>query len=86
MRTPCLVFALSFPLAAPLARAQANHDGREATAALSDAATKTGALPLQAGSADSALRVTLAPGAFTLLLSGADGGTGNHLVEIHEIR
>ena len=54
-------------------------------AALIDAAQKAGAFALAAGSADSALLVALEPGAYTVLISGANGGTGNCLVEIYEV-
>ena len=37
------------------------------------------------GSKDAALLVTLPPGAYTAQLSGADGGTGNGLIEIYEV-
>jgi hypothetical protein len=37
------------------------------------------------GSKDAALLITLPPGAYTAQLSGADGGTGNGLIEIYEV-
>lgn len=37
------------------------------------------------GSADSALLLTLLPGAYTLQVSGADGGTGIAMVELYEM-
>ena len=67
---------------------QAN-DGWETApdpAALAAAAQKVAAFPLRAGSADAAMLVTLEPAAYTVLISGADGGTGNCLVEIYEVR
>jgi hypothetical protein len=33
----------------------------------------------------SALLATLEPGAYTVLVSGANGGTGNCLVEVYEV-
>ena len=39
----------------------------------------------QAGSADSAMVLTLPPGAYTVEVSGADGGSGVALVEIYEV-
>ncbi|MBL9201576.1 MAG: endo-1,4-beta-xylanase [Opitutaceae bacterium] len=53
-------------------------------AAIAAAGTRTGAFALKAGNADAALLVTLEPGAYTVLITGADGGTGNCLVEIYE--
>ena len=54
-------------------------------AAMTAAGTRTGAFALKAGTADAALLVTLEPGAYTVLISGADGGTGHCLVEIYEV-
>jgi sugar lactone lactonase YvrE len=44
-----------------------------------------GAFPLDSGSADSAMVLTLPPGEYTAEVSGADGGTGFALVEIYEL-
>ena len=55
-------------------------------AAIATAAQQTGAFALKSGNADSALLATLEPGAYTVLISGADGGTGNCLVEIYEVK
>jgi len=44
-----------------------------------------GAFSLMAGSADSAMLLTLPPGAYTAEVSGADGGVGIALVEIYEL-
>lgn len=44
-----------------------------------------GAFPLDAGSKDAALLITLPPGGYTAQISGADGGTGEALVEIYEV-
>lgn len=50
------------------------------------AAAKTvGAFAFPEGSADAALLVELAPGAYTLVVTGADGGTGVALVEAYEL-
>ena len=54
-------------------------------ARLATQGTRTGAFALKAGTADAALLVTLEPGAYTVLISGADGGTGHCLVEIYEV-
>ncbi len=57
-----------------------------ATAAdLITAANTTGAFALPAGSKDSALIVTLAPGQYTAQVSGPTGATGIALVEIYEL-
>ncbi len=53
-------------------------------AAITAAGLRAGAFALKAGNADAALLVTLEPGAYTVLISGANGGTGNCLVEIYE--
>lgn len=44
-----------------------------------------GAFPLQAGSKDAALLVSLPPGSYTAELSGADGGSGNGLIEVYDV-
>jgi hypothetical protein len=49
-------------------------------------ASRVGAFALSESSADSALLVTLAPGGYTLHISGADGGTGVVLAEVFEVR
>ena len=56
------------------------------TAALSAAFSQVGAFPLEAESLDSALLVTLSPGAYTTQLSGANTTTGLGLLEIYEVR
>ncbi|MBI5693263.1 MAG: hypothetical protein HZC55_24560 [Verrucomicrobia bacterium] len=50
------------------------------------AATKVGAFPFAAGSRDAAALVSLKPGAYTALVTGADGATGVALVEVYEVR
>ncbi len=45
-----------------------------------------GAFALVDGSADAAIIATLPAGAYTVQLSGADGGTGVALVEVYEVR
>ena len=44
-----------------------------------------GAFALEAGSADSALLLSLEPGAYTAQISGKDGGTGIALVEVYAV-
>jgi uncharacterized protein (DUF1800 family) len=57
-----------------------------ATAAqLSAAFTEAGAFPLPAASADAALLVSLAPGSYTLQVSGGGGTTGVALVEAYDL-
>jgi sugar lactone lactonase YvrE len=52
---------------------------------VSAAATATGAFALPAGSLDSAVVITLQPGAYSAIVSGANGGTGAGLVEVYEL-
>ncbi len=55
-------------------------------ATLSPAFTQVGAFSLPANSLDSALLVSLDAGAsYTMQVSGADGGTGEALIEVYEI-
>jgi hypothetical protein len=57
-----------------------------ATAAeISAAATASGAFPLASGSKDAAVVLTLAPGAYTAFVSGANRMTGVALIEIYEV-
>jgi len=51
-----------------------------------DTARAVGAFALAEGSRDSALLVTLPPGAYTLQIAGANDTTGVALVEIYEVR
>ncbi|MFO1451083.1 MAG: PQQ-dependent sugar dehydrogenase [Opitutaceae bacterium] len=53
-------------------------------AALTAAFGATGAFPLAAGSADSALLVTLPPGGYTAEATGVEGDTGVALVEVYD--
>jgi hypothetical protein len=48
-------------------------------------ASSVGAFPFSAGSRDAALVLTLAPGNYTAIVAGADGGSGVALVEIYEV-
>jgi hypothetical protein len=50
--------------------------------ALTAAATRAGAFPFRAGSADAALLTTLTPGAYSVAISG---GTGTTLAEVYEV-
>jgi hypothetical protein len=47
--------------------------------------TAVGAFALTAGSRDAALVTSLAPGAYTVQVSGVNNGTGEALVEIYEV-
>ena len=53
--------------------------------AIANAAAAAGAFPFTAGSLDSAAIVTLAPGAYTMEVSGAAATTGVGLAEVYEI-
>lgn len=53
-------------------------------AAISTAATSVGAFPFASGSADSALLVTLPPGAYTAQVTGTNGTSGLALVEAYD--
>ncbi len=56
------------------------------TAATAQAARDTGAFGLANGSKDAALILTLAPGAYTAQVNGADGtSTGGALIEVYEV-
>ena len=55
-------------------------------ATLAPAFNAVGAFPLQAGSRDAALLTSLATGSYTVQVSGADGGTGEALIEIYEVQ
>jgi len=49
------------------------------------AAIQVGAFTRIDPSRDAALLVTLAPGAYTVLMDGCDGASGNGLIEIYEV-
>jgi hypothetical protein len=69
----------------PVAQSQ---DWQAASATASDLAATmaaAGAFPLASGSRDAALVITLAPGQYSAVLSGAQGNTGTGLVEIYEL-
>jgi sugar lactone lactonase YvrE len=54
-------------------------------AEIASAAQASGAFALTAGSKDAALVVTLAPGAYSAVVSGANNTTGAGLVEVYEL-
>jgi hypothetical protein len=54
-------------------------------AAIAQAALTVGGFPLPAGSADSAMLISVNPGVYSLQVSGASGTTGVALVEVYEM-
>ncbi len=62
-----------------------SNDNWAGTTSLSALAASRGAFPLAAGSADAALLVTLAPGTYTAIVSGAGNASGIALLEIYEV-
>lgn len=54
-------------------------------AGLAGTFASAGAFALPAASKDSALTLSLSPGSYTIQVSGADGGTGEALVEVYEL-
>lgn len=54
--------------------------------AVSAAASQVGAFALPAGSADSAVLLTLTPGAYTLVLTSAGGAAGTGLLEVYFVK
>jgi hypothetical protein len=68
-------------------RALATNDDWEisrSSAALAATARQVGAFALPAGSLDAALLVTLPPGAYTAVVTSADGATGVALIEVYD--
>jgi hypothetical protein len=55
------------------------------SASLAPTFTSVGAFQLDTGSKDAALLTTLEPGTYTVQVRGADGGTGEGLIEIYEV-
>jgi hypothetical protein len=55
-------------------------------AALAATFGSVGAFLLPTASRDAALRTELPPGSYTALVKGADGGTGEALIEVYELR
>lgn len=62
-----------------------NWSDGTAAAAIAQSAASAGAFAYTAGSKDAALIATLSPGAYTVQISGADGGAGTALFEAYEI-
>jgi len=64
----------------------AQNEGWGGTNALVTAFNQTGAFPLaDPGSKDAALLVTLEPGPYSAIVSGANGSTGVALIEVYEV-
>ncbi len=55
------------------------------TPTLSSTFSAVGAFALDSNSRDAALLMTLTPGSYTVQVRGADGGTGEALIEIYEV-
>jgi hypothetical protein len=87
-------FGLSGVLASPVltlvddaGRTVASNTGWASNAnaaAITATSARVGAFPFAAGGADSALLTTLAPGAYTAQISGANGATGLSIVEVYD--
>ncbi len=63
----------------------AENDDWANDSAIAAAAQRSGATPFSNGSLDSALILTLQPGAYTAIVSGINNTTGNALVEVYEL-
>jgi hypothetical protein len=55
-------------------------------ASITDTTSKVGAFSLPAKSTDAALVITLPPGSYSAVVRGSDGGTGDALIEVYEVR
>lgn len=62
-----------------------NNDWSTASAEVSAATTASGAFALAAGGKDAAVVLTLEPGAYSAVVSGAGGAAGASLVEVYEV-
>jgi hypothetical protein len=60
--------------------------GTSTAAQLSAAFSLVGAFPLPTGSKDSALLLTLAPGAYTVVVTSASSSTGVALIEVYDMQ
>jgi hypothetical protein len=85
-------FGVSGVLAAPqiilfnsLSQAIGSNAGWGGGSTLAAAFAQVGAFTLPTTSADSAMLVTLPPGAYTVQLSGANGTSGISLIELYEL-
>ncbi len=66
-------------------RAVSGSDAPVSATDISAAVASVGAFGLPAGSKDAAAILTLPPGAYTAIVTGANGGTGSALVEVYEL-
>jgi hypothetical protein len=64
----------------------AENDNWETAANISAAISAAGAFPLVNGSKDAAIVLTLPPGQYSAVLSGAAGATGAGLVEVYQLK
>ncbi len=87
-------FGVADPLARPMlvvmagnqpVAANAGWESSADPAAIAAAGVRAGAFALQSGRLDAALVTTLPAGAWTIQVSGADGGSGVVLVEIYDL-
>lgn len=62
-----------------------NWSAQPDAAAIATAASQVGAFGLGLGSMDASLLLTLAPGAYTAVVEGVGGATGNALVEAYDV-
>jgi hypothetical protein len=61
------------------------HENDNWSSSLSTTFASVGAFPLDAGSKDAAITVSLPAGGYTVHVSGAEGGIGEAIVEIYEL-
>ncbi|HEX9784324.1 MAG TPA: hypothetical protein VGA56_16550, partial [Opitutaceae bacterium] len=61
-------------------------DSNDSLSGLSTIATLVGAFDVPAGGKDATLLLTLPPGAYTAVLTGADGEAGEALIEVYEVQ
>lgn len=90
LRTFGVTSALSAPRlellrGSTLLAANAGWDSAPHAADIAASVSRAGAFPFPASSTDSAILITLAPGAYTAVASAADGRTGVGLVEIYDL-
>lgn len=86
-------FGISSPLANPVltiydstGKAIASNTGWAGSSDLATVAAQVGAFAFNAGSADSAIVITLQPGQYTAQVSSATGLSGPALIEVYEVR
>ena len=64
---------------------QSPMQGGASASQLQAAFAQSGAFSLPAGSSDAAVLTTLAPGAYTVSITSADGGSGTALAEVYDV-